>query len=242
MLAEGGGNVPFRGSSGAILAAGKGYWGALSWSAMMSLARLVRSSFSLGGNRISPLTHRLIIPGCDLGDAHLLTPQCDGNASRNLNRLLALFDGYYGWGRRNEGAICLFNDGASPLGEVFLEGARKPDISADPVLPLDSEVSGDEYLLTTNHRRDAASDDPNRPFGKTRWIFSVSSFLPSSWRKPLDGFPKQNCYPSGPCIKLSPIEPILQHRCATPNPLKTRPGPECCKTAPLRNPDAPGAI
>ena len=33
------------------------YWGALSLSAMMARARWVRSSFSLGVNRMSPLTH-----------------------------------------------------------------------------------------------------------------------------------------------------------------------------------------
>ena len=36
------------------------YWGALSLSAMMARARWVRSSFSLGVNRMSPLTQRLI--------------------------------------------------------------------------------------------------------------------------------------------------------------------------------------
>ena len=40
--------------------AGNRYWGALSLSAMMSRARWVRSSFSLGVNRMSPLTQRLI--------------------------------------------------------------------------------------------------------------------------------------------------------------------------------------
>ena len=64
-------------------------------------ARLVRSSFSLGVN-----------PGCDLGDAHLFTPKCDGNDAGNLNRLLALPDGYRWRGRRNEGgSVCLCNDG-----------------------------------------------------------------------------------------------------------------------------------
>ena len=51
------------------------------------------------------------IPGCDLGDAHLFTPKCDGNDAGNLNRLLALPDGYCWRGRRNEGAVCLCNDG-----------------------------------------------------------------------------------------------------------------------------------
>ena len=46
---------------------------------MISRARLVRSSFSLGVNRISPLTQTTDIPGCDPGDAHLFTPKCDGN-------------------------------------------------------------------------------------------------------------------------------------------------------------------
>ena len=38
------------------------------------------------------------------------------------------------------------------------------------------------------------------------------------------------------CTKLSPIESILQYRFATPKPLKTRPAPDCCETAPLCNP------
>ena len=66
------------------------------------------------------------IPGCDLGDAHLFTPQCDGNGAGKLNRLLALPDGYRWRGRRNEGAVCLCNDGARLPGELFLAGARKP--------------------------------------------------------------------------------------------------------------------
>ena len=41
-------------------APGNRYWGALSLSAMMARARWVRSSFSLGVNRMSPLTQRLI--------------------------------------------------------------------------------------------------------------------------------------------------------------------------------------
>ena len=111
------------------------------------------------------------IPGCDLGDAHLLTPKCDGNGAGNLNRLLALPDGYRWRGRRNERAVCLFNDGARLPGELFLAGARKPDISADPVLPLSSEVSGDEHLLTTNHQRDTAAGDPNRPVARSDGYF-----------------------------------------------------------------------
>ena len=35
------------------------------------------------------------------------------------------------------------------------------------------------------------------------------------------------------CTKVSPIESLLQYRFATPNPLKARPGPGCCETAPL---------
>ena len=35
---------------------------------------------------------------------------------------------------------------------------------------------------------------------------------------------------------LSPIESLLQYFFATPKPLKARPGPGCCKTAPLYNP------
>ena len=38
-----------------------------------------------------------------------------------------------------------------------------------------------------------------------------------------------------PCENLSLIESLLQYRFATPNPLKARPGPEGCKTAPLCN-------
>ena len=38
------------------------------------------------------------------------------------------------------------------------------------------------------------------------------------------------------CIKISLIESILQYRFAMPKPLKTRPGPDCCETAPLCNP------
>ena len=38
-----------------------------------------------------------------------------------------------------------------------------------------------------------------------------------------------------PCGNPSPINPIVQYRGATPNPLKARPGPGCCKTTPLCN-------
>ena len=38
------------------------------------------------------------------------------------------------------------------------------------------------------------------------------------------------------CINLSPNGSILQYRFATSNPLKARPSPGCCRTAPLCNP------
>ena len=38
------------------------------------------------------------------------------------------------------------------------------------------------------------------------------------------------------CIKVSLITLILQYRFATPKPLKTRPGPEGCRTIPFCNP------
>ena len=38
-----------------------------------------------------------------------------------------------------------------------------------------------------------------------------------------------------PCENLSLIKSLLQYRFATPNPLKARPGPEGCRTAPLGN-------
>ena len=56
--------VSFPGTATGLLldggAPGNRYWGALSLSAMMARARWVRSSFSLGVNRMSPLTQRLI--------------------------------------------------------------------------------------------------------------------------------------------------------------------------------------
>ena len=55
--------------------------------------------------------------------------------------ILAPGKGYWG------AFVLVRNDGSCLHGEVFLAGARKPDISADPVLPLGSEVSGDEHLL-----------------------------------------------------------------------------------------------
>ena len=69
------------------------------------------------------------IPGGDLGDAHLLTPKGDGNGTGNLNRLLALPDGYRWRARRKpleELAFVFCNDGARLQGELFLAGARKP--------------------------------------------------------------------------------------------------------------------
>ena len=69
------------------------------------------------------------------------------------------------------GPLFVSNDGPRPHGELFLAGARKPDISAGPVLPLGSEVSGDEHLLTTNHQRDAAVGDPNRPVASSDGYF-----------------------------------------------------------------------
>ena len=36
------------------------------------------------------------------------------------------------------------------------------------------------------------------------------------------------------CIKLSPFDSLAHYRFATSKALKTRPGPEGCKTAPLR--------
>ena len=107
------------------------------------------------------------IPGGDLGDAHLLTPKSDGNGSSNLNRLLALPDGYRWRERRKpleELAFVFCNDGARLPGEFFPAGARKPDISADPVLPMDAEGSGDEHLLPTDHHRDANTGGCARPF------------------------------------------------------------------------------
>ena len=50
----------------------------------------------------------------------------------------------------------------------------------------------------------------------------------------MDSFSK-SCCPCGPCIKLSPIESILQYCFATPKPLKARPGLEGCRIAPLCN-------
>ena len=143
---------------------------------MMARARWVRSSFSLGVNRMSPLTQRLI-SRVAISVMRICSPRSVmENGADNLNRLLALPDGYRWRGRRNERAVCLFNDGARLPGELFLAGARKPDISADPVLPLSSEVSGDEHLLTTNHQRDTPAGRSKSPCGKIRWIFSVSSF------------------------------------------------------------------
>ena len=113
-------------------------------------------------------------------------------------------DRYYGRGRRNEGAVCLCNDGACPLGEVFLDGARKPDISTDPVLSLDSEVLGDKHLLTTNHHRDAASDNPNRPLARTDGIFSVSSFLPSKLEGKRPGLVEFWQIRAGGVVRLGP--------------------------------------
>ena len=42
--------------------------------------------------------------------------------------------------------------------------------------------------------------------------------------------------PQRDCTKLSPIESLLQYRFATSKPLKARPGPEGCRTAPFRKP------
>ena len=44
------------------------------------------------------------------------------------------------------------------------------------------------------------------------------------------------------CVKVSPIESILQYCFATPKPLKSRPGPDGCKTAPLRKPSCKPAF
>ena len=111
------------------------------------------------------------IPGGDLGDAHRVTPKCDGNAAGTLNRLLALPDGYRWRGRRNEGALGLGNDGARLRGEVFLAGARKLNLSVDPALPLGSECSGDAHRLPTNHQREAAAGDLNRPSARADRYF-----------------------------------------------------------------------
>ena len=83
------------GPSGVILEAGKGYWGALSWSARMERGYSVRSSFSSGRKPDISADPLADIPGGDLGDAHLLTPKCDGNDTDDPNRPLVRPDGYF---------------------------------------------------------------------------------------------------------------------------------------------------
>ena len=59
-----------------------------------------------------------------------------------------------------------------------------------------------------------------------------SSFIPAGrlGKRPPEAVPGRDRQRR--CTKLSPIESLLQYRFATPNPLKARPGPEGCRTAP----------
>ena len=96
---------------------------------------------------------------------------CQGRSSPSWERLL--------------GSLFLVrNDGARPFGEEFLLFGRKPDVSADPALPLGSEVSGDDHLLTTNHQRDAVGE-PNCPSaicdGYLRFYLSPLGVNPRSY-------------------------------------------------------------
>ena len=48
---------------------------------------------------------------------------------------------------------------------------RPQNLRANTTSLLSSEVSGDEHLLTTNHQRDTAAGDPNRPVARSDGYF-----------------------------------------------------------------------
>ena len=95
--------------------------------------------------------------GFEFSDEHLLTTQCDGDATSNRNRILALIDGDDWRGTKAVSERFVFrNDGPRLRRQKFLLLGRKAPVSANPLFIYDSKV-GDEHLLPTQRHGHAQS-------------------------------------------------------------------------------------
>ena len=153
--------------------------GVLSLSARMARACSVRSSFSLGVNRISPLTQRLIsrvaISVMRICSPRSVMEMAPAISIAFWHSLMDIMGGEGGMRGRSASAMMARAHSVSSSWRA----RRKPDISADPVLPLSSEGSGDDHLLPTNHHRDAATGAVP---------LALSAIPIALWQDPMDIF------------------------------------------------------